>query len=62
MPYFLQNNVPCTLRDHNKDECLVFEQRSMFVVAYEAKFHTLSRYATQMSGTEEERIRLYMKG
>lgn len=33
----------------------------MYAVVYEAKFHALSRYATQLLGTDEERIRLYVK-
>ncbi|WMV13843.1 hypothetical protein MTR67_007228 [Solanum verrucosum] len=34
----------------------------MSVAAYEAKFHALSRYATQLVTTEEERIHLFVKG
>jgi len=32
------------------------------VAAYEAKFHALSRYATQLVTTKEERIRLFIRG
>ena len=32
------------------------------VYAYEAKFHALSRYATQLVTTEEERIHLFING
>ncbi|KAH0743076.1 hypothetical protein KY290_031069 [Solanum tuberosum] len=49
--------VPRTLRDHKKDEFMALEQGGMSVAAYEAKFHALSRYATQLVTTEEERIR-----
>ncbi|KAK4737521.1 hypothetical protein R3W88_001218 [Solanum pinnatisectum] len=34
----------------------------MIIAAYEAKFHALSRYAIQLVTTEEERIRLFIKG
>ncbi|KAH0743175.1 hypothetical protein KY290_031168 [Solanum tuberosum] len=51
-----------TLRDHKKDEFIALEQGGMSVAAYEAKFHALSRYATQLVTTEEERIRLFVKG
>lgn len=34
----------------------------MFVAAYEAKFHALSRYATQLVTTEEERTKFYVAG
>lgn len=34
----------------------------MSIVAHEAQFHTVSRYATQLLTSEEERIRLYVKG
>jgi len=34
----------------------------MTVAAYEAKFHVLSRYATQLVTTEQERIRLFIRG
>ncbi|KAH0772846.1 hypothetical protein KY290_009983 [Solanum tuberosum] len=34
----------------------------IFVAGYEAKFHALSRYATQLVTTEEERICLFIRG
>lgn len=34
----------------------------MPVEAYEAKFHALSHYATQLLAIEEERIQCYVKG
>ncbi|WMV33519.1 hypothetical protein MTR67_026904 [Solanum verrucosum] len=54
--------VPRTLRDCKKDEFMVLEQGGMIVAAYEAKFHTLSRYATQLVTTVEERIWLFIRG
>ncbi|KAH0673662.1 hypothetical protein KY284_024749 [Solanum tuberosum] len=54
--------VPRTLRDHKKDEFMALEQGGMYVAAYEAKFHALSRYDTQLVTTEDERIRLFVKG
>ncbi|WMV49814.1 hypothetical protein MTR67_043199 [Solanum verrucosum] len=53
--------VPQTLRDFKKDEFMALEQGGMSVAAYEAKFHALCRYATQLVTTEEERIRLFIK-
>jgi len=43
---FLEKYVPRTLRDCKKDEFMAFEQGGLSVAAYEAKFHSLSRYAT----------------
>ncbi|WMV27245.1 hypothetical protein MTR67_020630 [Solanum verrucosum] len=48
--------VPRTLRDRKKDKFIDLEQGGMNVAAYEVKFHVLSRYATQLVTTEEERI------
>ena len=45
-----------TLRDHKKDEYIALEQSGMIVVAYEAKFHVLSRYSTQLGSNEVNRI------
>ncbi|KAH0665419.1 hypothetical protein KY285_026625 [Solanum tuberosum] len=58
----LEKYVPQTLRDRKKDDFMALEQGGMSVAAYEAKFHALSRYATQLVTTEEERIRLFIKG
>lgn len=33
----------------------------MLVVAYKAKFHALFSYATQLLGTREKRIQLFVK-
>ncbi|WMV40989.1 hypothetical protein MTR67_034374 [Solanum verrucosum] len=54
--------MPRTLRDRKKDEFMALEQGGMSVAAYEAKFHALSRYATKLVTTEEERIRLFIRG
>ncbi|KAH0709266.1 hypothetical protein KY284_010693 [Solanum tuberosum] len=59
---FLEKYVPRTLRDCKKDESMALEQGGMTVASYEAKFHALSRYATQLVTTKEERIRLFVKG
>lgn len=53
---FLQKYMPRTLRDRKKDEFIDLDQGDMCVTTYEAKFHVLSRYATQLVTTEEERI------
>lgn len=34
----------------------------MSVVAYDGKFLALSRYATQLVSSKEERVHLYVKG
>lgn len=62
MLYMLEKYVPRTLRDRKKDESMALERGGMYVAAYEAKFHVLSRYDTQLVTTEEERIRLFVKG
>lgn len=54
--------MPRTLRDRKKDEFMALEQSGMSMAAYEAKFHVLSRYATQLVATEEKRIRLFIRG
>jgi len=54
--------MPRTLRDRKKNEFMALEQGGMSVATYEAKFHALSRYAMQLVTTEEERIRLFIKG
>ena len=53
---------PETLRDRKRDEFLSLEQGRMSVTAYEAKFRALSRYATQLCFSPQERIRRFMKG
>lgn len=54
--------VPSTLRDYKKDKFMVLEHVSMYVAAYEAKFHDLSCYAKQLLNTEHDRIRLFIRG
>lgn len=41
---------------------MALEQGGMTLVAYEGKFHALSRYVTQLVTSEEERIRLFVRG
>ena len=48
--------MPRTLRDRKKDEFMALEKGGMYVAAYEAKFHALSRSATHLLTTKEERI------
>lgn len=48
--------MPQALRNPKKDEFLALEKGKMIVAAYEATFHALSCYATQLVNTEEERI------
>ncbi|WMV09188.1 hypothetical protein MTR67_002573 [Solanum verrucosum] len=58
---FLEKYVPRTLRYRKKDEFMALEEDAMTVGAYEANYHALSRYATQLVTTEEERICLFVK-
>ncbi|KAH0672114.1 hypothetical protein KY284_023201 [Solanum tuberosum] len=51
-----------TLRDHKKDEFMTLVHGGMTMAAYEAKFHVLSRYATQLVTIEEERIWFFIRG
>ena len=51
-----------TLRDRTRDEFMSLEQGRMSVTAYEAKFRALSRYATQLCFSPQERIRRFVKG
>ncbi|WMV32260.1 hypothetical protein MTR67_025645, partial [Solanum verrucosum] len=59
---FLEISVFLTLRDGKNDEFVALEQGTMTMAAYEAKFHVLSRYATQLVNFEEEMIHLFIKG
>ena len=54
--------IPQTLRDRKRDEFLSLEQGKMSVTAYEAKIRALSRYATQLCFSPQERIRCFVKG
>lgn len=40
-----------------KVELMALEQADIILADYEAQFHALSRYATQLLITEEDRIR-----
>ena len=59
---FMDKYIPRTLRDRKRDEFLSLEQGRMSVTAYEAKFRALSRYATQLCYSPQERIRRFVKG
>lgn len=59
---FMEKYIPQTLRDRKRDEFLSLEQGRMSVTAYEAKFRALSRYATQLCFSPQERIRHFLKG
>ena len=54
---FLAKYVPRTLRGCKKDDFMALEQGGMSVASYEAKFDSLSVYATHFVTTKEERIR-----
>ena len=58
----MQKCITRTLRDRRRDEFLMLEQGRMSVAAYEAKFCALSRYATQLYFSPQERIRRFVKG
>ncbi|XP_055806929.1 uncharacterized protein LOC129875684 [Solanum dulcamara] len=58
--YFMEKYILWTLRDKRRDEFLNIEQRRMSIVAYEAKFRALARYATQLCFSPEERIRHFV--
>ena len=59
---FMETYIPRTLRDRRRDEFLSLEQGKMSVTAYEAKFRALSRYATQLCFSPQERICRFVKG
>ena len=59
---FMEKYIPRTLRDRKRDEFLSLEQGRMSVTAYEAKFRALSRYATQLCFSPQERIHRFVKG
>ena len=59
---FCEKYIPRTLRDRKRDKFLSLEQGRMSVNAYEAKFRALSRYATQLCFSPQERIRRFVKG
>lgn len=45
---FLEKYEPRILRYRKNDDFMALEQGSMYVAAYEATFHDISRYATQL--------------
>ena len=59
---FMEKYIPRTLRDRRRDEFLSLELGRMSATTYEAKFHALSRYATQLCFSPQERIRCFVKG
>ena len=59
---FMEKYIPRTLRDSRRDEFLSLEQGRMSVTDYEAKFRALSRYATQLFFSPQERICRFVKG
>ena len=59
---FIEKYIPRTLRNRKRDEFLSLEQGRMTVTAYEARFRALSRYATQLYFSPQERIRRFVKG
>ena len=59
---FMEKYIPQTLKDRRRDEFLILEKGRMSVTAYEAKFRALSRYATQLFFSPQERIRRFVKG
>ena len=58
----MEKNIHRTLRDRRRDEFLSLEKGRMSVAAYEVKFRALSRYATQLCFSPQERIRRFVKG
>ena len=58
----MEKYIPQTLRDRRRDEFLSLEQGRMSVAAYKAKFRALSRYATQLCFSPQERIHRFVKG
>ena len=59
---FMEKYIPRTLRDRRRDEFLSLEQGRMSITTYEPKFRALSRYATHLCFSPQERIRRFVKG
>ena len=59
---FLEKYVIRTSRECNKSEFIDLKQSGIFVSTYQTKFHALSRYATQLISTIEERIWFLIRG
>ena len=59
---FMEKYIPRTFREERRNEFLSLEQGRMSIATYEAKFHVLSGYATQLCFSSQERIRRFVKG
>lgn len=59
---FLDKYLPKTISDPKKYDFIALEEGGMIVADFEAKFHAMSRYATQLVTSDEERIYLFIKG
>ena len=60
--FFMEKYIPRTLRDRRRHKFLSLEQGRMSIASYEAKFRALSRYATQLCFSPQERIYRFVKG
>lgn len=58
----LKRYVLQTFRDCKMGDFIALEHGCIIVANYEAKFHDLSRYDTQLVSTKEHRICLFIKG
>ena len=58
----MEKSIPQTLRDRRRDKFLSLEQGRMPVTIYKAKFRALSRYATKLCFSPQERICSFVKG
>ena len=54
--------MPRTLMDRKKYDFMALEQGGMSVSSCEAKFHSFSRYPSQLVTVEEERIQSVIQG
>ena len=59
---FMEKYIPRTLRDRRRDQFLSLEQGRMSVTTYEARVCALSRYASQLCFSTQERIHRFVKG
>ncbi|XP_049378066.1 LOW QUALITY PROTEIN: uncharacterized protein LOC125842802 [Solanum stenotomum] len=59
---FLARFMPRSVRDRLRDQFSRLEQGPMTVSEYETRFHELSRHATMILPTEEERVRCFVRG
>ena len=59
---FMEKYIPRTLRDKRRDDFLSLDLGRMSITTYEARFRALSRYATQLCFSPQERIRRFVKG